>query len=96
MKILNIFLKEKNLSNNLSKFSMLINFPLIISVDSHCSKVIVFILFINADWKIHIFHGVKLEELRYVVYSDKFLEERFRHVLPGFIFVRRKFLNEHL
>ena len=72
------------------------NFPLIISADSHCSKIILFPLFFNADRKNRIFPRVKLEELRYVVYSDKFLEERFWQVLRGFIFVRKKFLNKHL
>ena len=42
------------------------------------------------------FPRVKLEELRYVVYSDKFLEERFWHVFRGFTRVRKKFPNERL
>ena len=42
------------------------------------------------EWKHLSICSVKLEELRYIVYSDKFLEERFCHVLRRFIFVRKK------
>ena len=37
--------------------------------------------------------GVKLEYLRYVAYSDKFLEERFWR---EYILVGKKFPTEHL
>ena len=56
---------------------ILINFPLIISADSHCSKIVLLPLFFNADRKNRIFPRVKLEELRYVVYSDICREKRF-------------------
>ena len=36
---------------------------------------------------------MKLEELWYVVYCDKFLEKRFWHVLSGFMFVRKELPN---
>ena len=75
---------------------MHINLPLIISADSNCSEIILFPVFINVDQKNRIFPRIKLEELRHVVYSDKFLEERFWHVLRGFMFVRKKFRNKHL